>query len=281
MCAFVLCCFTGGTVWFWYAFSLQKNNVHSRLSIHHPYKNLQAVSAFTSTTSDRVVSDGFATSTHVVQEVVNLQKKDEVMLKKPAPSSTVVLEDIPETITLSVPFTSQAPEKNWDQPWQDACEEAAVLMVDAYYKGYGLSPLFSKDEIQKMVDWEDQRGWGTSISAKHLQGLYHHVSGGSHNLRILEKPTIREIKEQLSLGNPVIGLVYGKSLNNPYFSSGGPEYHALVIIGFNETGFLTHDPGTSRGKEFVYSFNTIMSSLHDWNGGDVLSGVPVVLFVGS
>ena len=87
MCAFVLCCFTGGTVWFWYAFSLQKNNMHSRLSIHHPYKNLQTVSAFTSTTSDQVVSDGFATSTHAVQEVVNLQKKDEVMLKKPAPSN--------------------------------------------------------------------------------------------------------------------------------------------------------------------------------------------------
>ena len=47
---------------------------------------------------------------------------------------------LPPQYFISVPFTSQAPEKNWEQPWQDACEEAAVLMLDAYYKNYNLSP---------------------------------------------------------------------------------------------------------------------------------------------
>ena len=37
---------------------------------------------------------------------------------------------------LPVPFTSQAPAGVWTQPWQDACEEAAIVMVDHFYRGY-------------------------------------------------------------------------------------------------------------------------------------------------
>ena len=44
----------------------------------------------------------------------------------------VITKELSPTMNLSVPFTSQAPEQNWDEPWQDACEEAAVLMLDAY-----------------------------------------------------------------------------------------------------------------------------------------------------
>src|SRR3989338_9267279 len=49
-------------------------------------------------------------------------------------SSTLVLEvaDLPKSVNLAVPFTSQAPEKDWSQPWQAACGEAAGLMLDAY-----------------------------------------------------------------------------------------------------------------------------------------------------
>ena len=50
-----------------------------------------------------------------------------------------------------------------------------------------------------------------------------------------------------------------------------------MIIGYTEDGFVTHDPGTSRGEGFVYSFATLMGALHDWNNGDVQSGEPVIL----
>src|SRR5690606_41290644 len=39
-----------------------------------------------------------------------------------------------EQLILDVPFTSQAPEGNWKQPWQDACEETSILMVDRFYQ---------------------------------------------------------------------------------------------------------------------------------------------------
>jgi len=34
---------------------------------------------------------------------------------------------LPVKVYLAVPFLCQAPYGNWQQPWQDACEEAAIM----------------------------------------------------------------------------------------------------------------------------------------------------------
>lgn len=186
------------------------------------------------------------------------------------------LKQLPEKINLAVPFTSQAPEKNWDQPWQDACEEAAVLMLDAYYKGYGLSPLFAKDEILRMVAWEEELGWGGSIDITRVSSLATKVTGKPAP-RIIENPTVDDIKELLAAGHPVLVVADGKVLPNPYFSGDGPVYHALVIRGYTETTFITNDPGTQFGENFEYPYDDLMNALRDWNGGDVKNGTPVVM----
>ncbi len=194
-------------------------------------------------------------------------------------------EDIPqipvahaEQVNLDVPFTSQAPEKNWDEPWQDACEEAAVLMMDAYLKGYGLSPLFAKDEILKMVVWEEARGWGVSVSAEQIAQLMKEYAG-LKNVRIQEDPTVLEIKAFVARGKPVLVVADGKALPNPHFRNGGPVYHALTIRGYTEDSFITNDPGTQFGENFLYKYDDLMRAIHDWNDGDVKEGEPVVLVV--
>jgi len=201
--------------------------------------------------------------------------------------STEVIEELPNKINLSVPFTSQAPEKDWEQPWQDACEEAGVLMLDAYYKGYGLSPLFSKDEILKMVAWEDERGWKTSISVEKVSELgewflqiqKHENTKTQKHLRIVENPTVEEIKGFVAGGNPVLVLAYGKDLPNPHFRNDGPEYHALIIRGYDEDEFITNDPGTQFGENFKYKYEDLMNAIHDWNDGRVEEGRKVVIVI--
>ena len=197
-------------------------------------------------------------------------------------SSEIKMEDVPELLpskmNLDVPFTSQAPEKNWDQPWQDACEEAAVLMLDAYYKGYGLSPLFSKDEILKMVDWQDKKGWGYSIEAEKVLKLTDWYMS-SKQIRIVEDPSVEEIREFVANGNPVLVLAYGKDLPNTHFSGDGPEYHALIIRGYDEDEFITNDPGTQFGENFKYKYETLMNAIHDWNDSNVREGKKVVLVI--
>ena len=188
-------------------------------------------------------------------------------------------KEIPKEINLDVPFTSQAPEYNWDQPWQDACEEAAVLMLDAFYKTYDLSPIFAKDEMQKMIDWETEKGWGYSISVEKVNKLVKQFAG--KNFDVVENPTVDQIKQSVAEGHPVLVVAYGKDLPNPNFTNGGPNYHALIVRVYNENSFITNDPGTRNGKNFVYKYGDLMSAIHDWNSGDVEEGRDVVLIQNS
>lgn len=192
---------------------------------------------------------------------------------------------LPKEFLLSVPFTSQAPEKNWEQPWQDACEEAALLMLDAYYKKYNLSPLFSRDEILKMVKWEEERGWGGSIEIEKVKQMaeeYLKISNFQFTISkliIIENPTVDDIKKSIVAGNPVLVVADGKILPNPHFQNGGPVYHALIIKGYTETEFITNDPGTQFGEGFKYKYDDLLNAIRDWNGGDVKNGRRVVLVV--
>lgn len=68
-------------------------------------------------------------------------------------------------------------------------------------------------------------------------------------------------------------------LGNPYFTPPGPIYHMLVIKGYNLTEFITNDPGTRRGADYVYSYQTLMKAIHDWNNGNVESGKSATISV--
>lgn len=196
----------------------------------------------------------------------------------PNPTSAV----LPARVNLAVPFTSQAPEKNWSQPWQDACEEAAILMMDGYEKKYGTSPLFAKDEIIKMVAWEEARGWGLSIEIEKIKQIFDEYLGYSTSdakTVIVENPTIEQLKQFIAAGRPVYVVADGKALKNPHFQNGGPEYHALVIRGYTEKTFITNDPGTQFGENYEYPYDRLMNAIRDWNGGDVKSGRRTVLVI--
>lgn len=234
----------------------------------------------------------FVNSNQNTSPVPIIEKEEaRALIEKPEDKIVREVEDkkIPKEINLPVPFTSQAPEKNWSQPWQDACEEAVVLMLDAYYKDYNLSPLFSKDEILKMVDWEQEKEWGGSIEIAKVQTLHEEYFNKfkvnseskiiSHKSKVIENPTVDLIKEYVANGHPVLVVADGKVLPNPHFQNGGPVYHALIIRGYTEDKFITNDPGTQFGENFTYKYNDLMNAIHDWNGGDVKNGKRVVLVI--
>lgn len=218
-----------------------------------------------------LLRDFFVKTNVVVEKSIPAQTQSITLTTRQIPA-------IPEEINLLVPFTSQAPEGNWDQPWQDACEEAAVLMLDAYYSSYKVSPFFARDEIIKMVAWQDERGWGYSIPMSNVLEFAHaHVKGRTFS--IVEKPSVEDLKRSIAHGHPVLAVAYGKDLPNPYYSGDGPEYHALIIKGYTDTHFITNDPGTRHGADFPYTYEDLMNAIHDWNDGDVKHGKPLVLMV--
>lgn len=184
---------------------------------------------------------------------------------QPSSSSS---SSVNEVTPLPVPFTVQAPYGEWDAIHEDACEEAAMIMVKHYLDGTELSTATAEANIQEMIAWQTQNGYGIDVSAQEMVDIakaYYGLNG-----RVRSDVTVETIKEELAAGNPVILPVAGRELENPYFSGEGPWYHVLVVIGYNEgwlgDTFITNDPGTKRGAHYEYPAQKLVDAVHDWTG---------------
>lgn len=178
---------------------------------------------------------------------------------------------MPASCDLEVPFTCQSPYQNWNMPWQEACEEASLIMIDHYLKGEYLNQELSKDlanqEILDMVDWQMQN-WGGHYDLK-AEGIAK-LAKEYYNYRNVEVKydiTIDDIKKEVAQGNPVLVPTAGQLLDNPHFTAAGPAYHNLVVVGFDESGFIVNDPGVWQGFKFRYSFDNLYDSIHDFVDG--------------
>lgn len=208
---------------------------------------------------------------------------DEELPAEGAPTDEPVEEEavLPASMNLAIPFTSQAPHGNWDDPYQEACEEASVYMVHAYFSGVdeGKIPADTADQdLLNIMEFEmELYGFYKDTTAEQT-GMFAELMYG-HTYQVLTDPTVEEIQRKLVQGHPVIVPAAGRLLGNPYFTAPGPLYHMLVIRGYTQDGqFIVNDPGTSRGEAYLYDFDTIMNAMHDWNdGGEITDGKKVVL----
>lgn len=191
-------------------------------------------------------------------------------------------ETLPREWRLAVPFLSQAPLGDWAMPYQEACEEASLLMVQAYYQGSQpdrLDPEEAKARLLALIEWQTTRRDASIVdisaqeAAQDAEAYWPELSASVAPIK-----TADDIRRELVAGRPVIIPAHGKSLANPHFRNGGPLYHMLVITGYLPDGrFITNDPGTRFGKDFLYTEANLLASIHDWNGGDVTNGQRVML----
>ena len=190
----------------------------------------------------------------------------------PTTNPPVTSQTILDKTKIDVPFSSQAPFANWDAAHEDACEETSLIMVNHFIKGTKIdSPTSVDKEILAMVDYETQNSYGVSVSTSQLNQIASSYLGLKTG-RIKTGASISDIKRELSAGRPVIVGAAGKILANPNFRDGGPNYHMLVIIGYDQNGFITNDPGTRLGSGFRYTFDGLFNAIHDWDPNNILSG---------
>lgn len=181
-------------------------------------------------------------------------------------TGTVEVDENVASLTLDVPFTSQAPTGDWSMPYQEACEEAALAMVVAFWNDEELSAEESDAQILAILEWEEANGYGVDVGAEELAEMARLIYGLDAAVYTDDAVTVAAIKTTLAAGYPVIIPASGITLNNPNYTAGGPPYHMIVLIGYNEEGFITHDPGVSTGDSYVYSYETIEEAIHDWTG---------------
>lgn len=169
-----------------------------------------------------------------------------------------------KAINLAVPFSSQAPFGDWSEPYQNACEETSALMVAKYYSKEKITSEIAKQEILKIVAWEnDTFGYYEDTTSAEIARLLKEYFGFKR-VDVIYDISINDIKTELTAGRPVIIPFAGQLLGNPNFTSPGPIYHMLVVKGITKDGdFITNDDGTRNGYNYVYKADILYEAIHD------------------
>ncbi len=220
---------------------------------------------------DQVIS-GLDDVLSVASSVAIVPVEDKIKIDKDVKIITPeILEEkkeIPEKVLLPVDFTSQAPYRNWDYPWQEFCEEAAVLIAMRYFDGRGID---GKDDanqaLHEIMKWEEEnlgfyKDTTASTTMKIITDFYEYKK-----VELSFDTTLKKIKQELAAGNLIIIPAVGRNLENPYFTPPGPIYHNLVLVGYDDEQeiFYTNDPGIMSGDKFKYSYQNIIDSVADWS----------------
>jgi len=185
---------------------------------------------------------------------------------------------LPKEINLKVPMVYQAPLGNWDALHEDACEEAAMLMLQAFLGG---EASLTREEMERRIqdliaDEENMIGFLPSIDAQQAVEVMAELLG-IDGAKVLPVGSIDDVRRQLADGHAVILPASGKELGNPNFRNGGPLYHMLVAKGYTATRIITNDPGTRKGADYLYDPEVLFDAVHDWNEGDVPNGAKVMI----
>lgn len=196
------------------------------------------------------------------------------------PPATNTSTALPKEVNLSAPFTSQAPDANWDEEHEEFCEEASALMAARALQGRSIRDSADAEAaLQELKQWQlDRFGYFKSTTAAEVAEMIREVYGREATL--LYDPTVEDLKRELADGHFIVVPAAGRELGNPNFRQPGPLYHMLLLKGYTARGeFVTNDPGTRKGQNYVYTFDVLMSAIRDWNDGDVMNGDRVVIVV--
>lgn len=197
------------------------------------------------------------------QTIVQVEEIKETIIPQP---TKILSNGLPNKYLIKTAFVPQSPEKNWDQPWQDACEEAALLTVDYFYKDQNPSSETIKNDILKMITFEDGQSLNKDVDLEEMALIAEKYL--NYSTKIINNPSVEDLKKYLIKDIPIIIPANGKTLyrENKHFNSGGPYYHNLTILGFDDSKgkFIVHDVGTKSGAYFHYSYSLLMESIHDF-----------------
>ena len=175
---------------------------------------------------------------------------------------------LPQKTYLKVPFLCQAPYANWKQPWQDACEEAVIVMAISYVKGEPVTRRSGNQELLDLVGFQIKNyGGHYDLNAEQIAKLikdYYKYD----KVEVRYDIKVEDIKKELAKGNPVITPMAGRLLGNPYYTPPGPLYHNMLFKGYDDRDneFITNDAGTKRGRNYRYKYQVAYNAIHDWTG---------------
>ncbi len=189
--------------------------------------------------------------------------------------------ELTETKQLNVQFTAQAPTQKWVIPYDEACEEASMIMIDYYHNEKPLTTESADSEILALTGWVADQGYAVDVGAFEMQKITAEYYGKKVKVYTGDEVTIENIKKLISMGYPIIVPFAGQQVGNKNYIYPGPPYHVLVLTGYDENNFYTNDPGTQFGQNYIYDQQLFFDAIHDWAGSksNVLEGQKAMLVI--
>jgi hypothetical protein len=197
-----------------------------------------------------------------VDQTKEFKSANGVNLETAQPEQASPVAELPKSYLLKVDFQSQAPYGDWSEPYENACEEASIITVKHYLNNQDLSKEQMKSEIDGAVDWQF-KNWQAHKDLDAQMSLFLAKQHFGLEGKIISGLQAENIKKYIASGLPVIAPTAGRKLGNPNFRGAGPEYHMLVIIGYDDSQgiFITNDPGTRKGESYVYKYQTLLDAI--------------------
>ena len=188
----------------------------------------------------------------------------------PVPTPTPTPTPLPPSARISVPFTIQAPFRNWDAAHEEYCEAAAAYMVGEYYAGHQypnqyIPPATADAAMGGMVAWERATFPGVlNLPLSDMVQVGQHFYGLTGTVQPLD---LSVIETDVAHGEPVIIPVMthggaGGSMINPGYGAEN-VYHVLVIVGYDQASgtVYTNDAGLYTGQNLAYSWSTLQTAV--------------------
>ena len=172
---------------------------------------------------------------------------------------------VPYAVILPVPFTTQAPNGNWNR--NEDCEETSITMANAFLNGQSedhMPALDAQKAINALKSWEQiNAGYNANTGADATMQM----AQGAFGILVtqIKDYTELDLKKALAKNHPILLPINAKLLQNPKYLNGGPLYHMILVRGYHSGRFIVNDPGTESGDGNEYSFETLKNAAADWD----------------
>jgi len=173
----------------------------------------------------------------------------------------------PSIYNLAIPFTPQAPTANWDELHNEACEETAAIMAEAYLSGDTRKKIPAVEveaQITKLTEWQ-QKTFGYFLDTTAVETAQMISSVYGLKTELVQNFTEEDVHKAIFAKSVPIILVDGRKIGNPNYKQPGPIYHMLVIRGYKGDRLVTNDSGTRNGENYSYLYTTLRNATVDWD----------------
>lgn len=175
----------------------------------------------------------------------------------------------PQSAMLNVPYTSQVPTGNWNDPRQaDGCEEASLVMAMGWINGGAVPPEEAERDIINISEYERRIfGFYQDTSAQDTARLMRDFFLYT-DVAVKENINTENIKQEIA-SNRLVIIPIDPRLTGLAMYRNGPVRHMIVVVGYDDKNdeLIINDPLYGNAHNLWVSAAAINKGLRNYDSG--------------